>query len=84
MGASDTRRQRRRRGAPEERAAEKEERDFYAGKAGTRWLDDLAPLGTDSDKPFLETAPYLIVVFRVDRELPLVGSGEQERRDGGW
>lgn len=44
-------------------AAEKEERNFYAGKASEEWLDALAPLGTDEDKPFLETAPWLIVVF---------------------
>lgn len=44
-------------------AAEKEERAFYAGKAPQEWLDALAPLGTDADKPFLETAPWLIVVF---------------------
>ncbi|HMA15139.1 MAG TPA: nitroreductase family protein [Kiloniellaceae bacterium] len=44
-------------------AAEAEERAFYAGKAGEDWLRDLAPLGTDSDKPFLEVAPWLVVVF---------------------
>ena len=44
-------------------AAEAEERAFYAGKASEEWLEALAPLGTDADKPFLETAPYLIVVF---------------------
>ena len=44
-------------------AAEEEERDFYAGRASTEWLDALAPLGTDHDKPFLETAPWLIVCF---------------------
>lgn len=44
-------------------AAEKEERNFYAGKASKEWLDALAPLGTNEDKPFLETAPWLIVVF---------------------
>ncbi|EDL50570.1 nitroreductase family protein [Erythrobacter sp. SD-21] len=44
-------------------AAEEEERNFYAGKASNEWLDALAPLGTDEDKPFLETAPWLIVVF---------------------
>ncbi len=44
-------------------AAEAEERNFYAGKASEEWLDALAPLGTDEDKPFLETAPWLIVVF---------------------
>ncbi len=44
-------------------AAEAEERSFYAGKAGQEWLQALAPLGTDDAKPFLETAPWLIVVF---------------------
>ncbi|MDG1873707.1 MAG: nitroreductase family protein [Mariniblastus sp.] len=44
-------------------AAEKEEQEFYNGKAPQEWLDALAPLGTDSNKPFLEVAPYLIVVF---------------------
>ena len=45
-------------------AAEEEERAFYGGKAGDDWLEALAPLGTDADKPFLETAPWLIVVFQ--------------------
>ena len=44
-------------------AAEEEERNFYAGKASEEWLGALAPLGTDEKKPFLETAPWLIVVF---------------------
>lgn len=44
-------------------AAEAEERAFYAGKASEEWLAALAPLGTDPDKPFLEIAPWLIVVF---------------------
>ncbi len=44
-------------------AAEQEERNFYASKASEEWLDALAPLGTNEDKPFLETAPWLIVVF---------------------
>ena len=44
-------------------AAEAEEAEFYAGKASEEWLEALAPLGTDPDKPFLETAPWLIVVF---------------------
>ena len=44
-------------------AAEAEERAFYAGRAGEEWLDALAPLGTDANKPFLETAPWLIVIF---------------------
>jgi nitroreductase len=53
-------------------AAEEEERAFYAGRAGEDWLQDLRPLGTNEDKPFLETAPWLIVIFaerfRVDEE----------------
>lgn len=44
-------------------AAEPEEREFYGGRAPQSWLDDLAHLGTDADKPFLEDAPALIVVF---------------------
>ena len=44
-------------------AAEAEERAFYDGKAGETWLSDLAPLGTDASKPFLETAPWLIAIF---------------------
>lgn len=48
-------------------AAEAEERAFYAGKAGAEWLKALAPLGTDPDKPFLETAPWLIAIFGVRR-----------------
>ncbi len=44
-------------------AAEAEERAFYAGKAGSEWLEALAPLGTDADKSYLEVAPWLIVIF---------------------
>jgi nitroreductase len=44
-------------------AAENEEREFYEHRASAEWLAALEPLGTDSDKPFLETAPYLIAVF---------------------
>lgn len=44
-------------------AAEKEEQEFYNGKAPQAWLDDLRPLGTDANKPFLESAPCLIVIF---------------------
>ena len=43
--------------------SEKAEREFYRHKAPPEWLDALAPLGTGEQKPFLETAPYLIVVF---------------------
>lgn len=44
-------------------AAEAEERGFYAGRAPQEWLDALAPLGTDPNKPFLEEAPVLIAIF---------------------
>ncbi len=44
-------------------AAEAEEKEFYEHRASAEWLAALEPLGTDSDKPFLETAPYLIAVF---------------------
>ena len=44
-------------------AAEKEEKKFYGGRAPEEWLEALAPLGTDESKPFLEIAPYLIVIF---------------------
>ena len=44
-------------------AAEIEEQEFYAERAPKEWLEALAPLGTDADKPFLETAPYLIAIF---------------------
>lgn len=44
-------------------AAEVEEREFYQHRAPKAWLDALAPLGTDSNKPFLEIAPWLIAVF---------------------
>ena len=44
-------------------AAEEEEREFYAHRAPKEWLQALAPIGTDSRKPFLEIAPWLIAVF---------------------
>jgi len=43
--------------------AEVEEIEFYKHRAPQEWLDALAPLGTDAQKPFLETAPFLIAVF---------------------
>ena len=43
--------------------AEKEEKDFYETKASPEWLKALEPLGTDPNKPFLETAPFLIGIF---------------------
>ncbi len=45
-------------------AAEKEEREFYRRRAPKAWLKALEPLGTDAKKPYLETAPYLIIVFQ--------------------
>ena len=42
-------------------AAEEEERAFYSSRAPQEWLNALAPLGTDAQKPFLEIEPYLIV-----------------------
>ena len=44
-------------------AAEKEEKEFYKTRAPKEWLEALAPLGTDNNKPYLETAPYLIAIF---------------------
>lgn len=44
-------------------AAEEEERALYEHRASGEWLDALAPLGTDANKPFLETAPWLIAIF---------------------
>jgi nitroreductase len=44
-------------------AAEAEERDFYDRRAPREWLDALEPIGTDTHKPFLETAPVLIAIF---------------------
>ena len=44
-------------------AAEEEEKKFYSGRAPDEWLEALEPLGTDENKPFLEVAPYLIVIF---------------------
>jgi len=44
-------------------AAEQVEADFYSGRASDEWLEALAPLGTDANKPFLELAPFLIVIF---------------------
>lgn len=49
--------------------AEKEEYEFYTKRAPNEWLEALAPLGTTAEKPFLETAPYLIVIFAQSYEL---------------
>ena len=55
-------------------AAEAEEREFYEHRCPPEWRQALAPLGTDWRKPFLETAPYLIVVFRIDYGLGDAGA----------
>ncbi len=49
-------------------AAEKEERENYDRRFPQAWLDALEPIGTDANKPFLEIAPWLIVLFRIDWE----------------
>lgn len=56
-------------------AAEKEEYESYHGRMSEKWLRRLAVLGTDEHKPFLEVAPYLIVVFRINS---FVEDGETE------
>jgi len=50
-------------------AAEKEEKEFYEHRAPKYWLEDLNQFGTDWHKPFLEIAPYLIVVFKQSYDL---------------
>ena len=50
-------------------AAEKEEKESYENRMTDEWLKDLQPIGTDWHKPFLETAPYLIVIFKRSYEL---------------
>jgi len=46
------------------KAAEKEEHESYINRMSEEWLDDIKPLQTNWQKPFLEVAPYLIVVFK--------------------
>ena len=58
-------------------AAEAEEREFYERRAPADWLADLAPLGTDWRKPFLETAPCLVVVFSLDYEPERLADGTE-------
>jgi nitroreductase len=55
-------------------AAEEEEKAFYSSRASEAWLKDLEPLGTDWRKPFLEDAPWLIVVFRKSTTIQPDGS----------
>ncbi len=58
-------------------AAEAEEKEFYSHRATKEWLEDLNQFGTDWHKPFLETAPYLIVIFKeiIDKH------GDESRRN---
>ena len=58
-------------------AAEREEYDNYHGRMSEEWLDDLKPFGTDWRKPFLTTAPYLIVVFKKPYDLGPDGRKEK-------
>lgn len=58
-------------------AAEQEEYESYHKRMPEEWLEDLAPLGTDWHKPFLETAPWLVICFKRNYEL----KGEQKRKN---
>ncbi len=49
-------------------AAEAEEREFYSRRANAQWIADLRAIGTDEHKPFLEVAPWLIVVFKLMKD----------------
>jgi len=58
-------------------AAEVEERKFYSSRASKEWLEALAPLGTNWHKPFLEDAPYLIVIFGLSNTI--LSNGEKRK-----
>jgi iodotyrosine deiodinase len=58
-------------------AAEAEEKESYENRMSDEWLDDLAHLGTNWQKPFLEIAPYLIIVFKRSYEYNADGSKRQ-------
>ncbi|MEQ9414562.1 MAG: nitroreductase family protein, partial [Cyclobacteriaceae bacterium] len=55
------------------KAAEEEEFESYNSRMPPEWLDDLKPLQTDWHKPFLEIAPYLIIVFKKTYDLSQEG-----------
>ncbi len=57
--------------------AEKVEQDFYRKQATRKWVEALEHLGTDAQKPFLETAPYLIVIF--SQRYSYSSSGEKKK-----
>ncbi len=58
-------------------AAEKEEKEFYSNKAPEEWLKDLEQFDTNEEKPFLEIAPYLIVIF--EEKYKINESGEKRK-----
>lgn len=58
-------------------AAEAEERKSYEERMSDEWLEDLKHLGTDANKPFIETAPYLIIVFKRPYEIDANGKKHQ-------
>jgi iodotyrosine deiodinase len=58
-------------------AAEAEEKESYEKRMSDEWLQDLAPIGTDWQKPFLEIAPYLIIVFSRSYEVEANGHKHQ-------
>lgn len=58
-------------------AAEKEEYVNYHGRMSEEWLQDLEPFGTDWNKPFLETAPWLLVIFKKSYDL----EGEEKKKN---
>lgn len=60
-------------------AAEAEEYENYHGRMPQEWLEALAPLGTNEHKPFLETAPYLIVVFKIEYGLATEPDGGERK-----
>lgn len=60
-------------------AAEEEERENYGGRFPAEWLQTLAPLGTDWHKEFLEIAPYLVVVFKIDYGIAIQPDGSERR-----
>ena len=60
-------------------AAEEEERENYGGRFPDEWPQALAPLGTDWHKEFLEVAPYLIVVFKIDYDVERFPDGGERK-----
>ena len=61
-------------------AAEAEERESYERRMSQEWLDALAHLGTDWQKPHIETAPWLIIVFRQAYGIEIDAATGEERR----